>query len=442
MAGIYTDFTLADAITDMGSRLYDPQHIRWSESELTIYIQQAIRTYNAFTNHFRTTVEFETTQGQAFYDIGTVAPTERGLTYTVRDAVDQILWHLLEPPLNGAFWTGTAQYSLQDVLSAIQQARDTFLLETGVVVTSSSGAVTVPADGVLSLDETIIAVRRASWSLPSGISPLRREDQWGLVNYRRGWQTATANRPTAYSVSAQPPLKLQLAPVTNVNGTLGLLTINRGAAPDILDASQSLGVPNDWAWVVIFGALAQLFQRDGLAQDAARAAYCDQRWSDGLTRARAAATILAAKVDTTWLPMGSVSDADSYSPYWQSVPARPRQVLTMGQTLFGLYPPAGVPTTGGNYACALDIVRNAPVPVELSDALQVGNEIVNDLLDYVQHLAVIKEGAVQIQESMGLLNQFAGMCGTTIQVQHASNPSDPSLLEQTMQDARVEVYRG
>ena len=441
MAGIYTAFTLADAINDMGSRLYDPQHIRWSESELTVYIQQAIRTYNAFTNHYRTSVEFETEPGQTFYDLGTVAPDERGLSYTVREAVDQLLWHLLEPPLNGTLWTGTEQYSIDDVLSALQQARDTFLMETGAVITSSSQVVPASATGVVSIAEDIVAVRRASWTLPSGTSPLRRDDQWGLVNYGVGWQTPRAARPTSYSVSTQRPLQVQVAPVTSTEGTLGLLTVNRGVAPDLLETDQSLGVPNDWAWVVLFGALAQLFQRDGLAQDAARAAYCDQRWSDGLMRAKAAAVVLAAKVDGSWLPLGSVPDSDAYSPFWQSVPARPRNVLTMGQTLIGLRPPAGVPTGGGNYDVTLDIVRNAPVPVELSDALQIGNEIVNDLLDYAQHLAVLKEGSVQIQESIGLLNQFATMCGTVVQIQTASNPTEMAALGQTQQDERVEVYR-
>lgn len=441
-SGTYTAFTLADALSDMGSRLADPMHVRWPEAELTIYVREAIRTYNALTNHYRDTASFTTTNKQAFYDLGTVAPTLRAMTVTVKDAVDRILWSLLEPPLNGLLWTGTQQYSLDDVLGAIQQARDTFLMETGIVVTHSTVSVSAPADGVVDLDETIVALRRAAWTTPTGITaPLRREDQWGLVNYRVGWQTARSASPLAYSVSAQPPLQVQIAPVTSTAGTLDLLSINRGAAPDLLTTGQLLGVPDDWAWVVIFGALGQLFQRDGLAVDPMRAQYCDARWQDGLKRATAAAVVLSAEVNGTWTPLGSVSDADAFSSDWQGMSGVPKRVLTMGHTLIGLWPPAGIPAGGGGYTVALDVVRNAPVPVDLSDPLQVGNEALNDLLDYAQHLALLKEGGGQIQAAMGLLDQFTGLCGTTIAIQQASNANDPAAIDQTSQDSRTLAYQ-
>ncbi len=443
MAGTYTAYTLADALSDMGSRLFDPMHVRWPEAELTIYIQQAIRTYNAFTNHFRDSADFDTVNKQAFYNLADVVPSLRAMTVTTQEVVDQILYMLLEPPLNGPAWMGTAQYSLADVLSAIQQARDTFLLETGLVVTQAvQGVNPVPSSGVIDLNETTIAVRRAAWGAPGGITaPLRREDQWGLVNYRIGWQTTRAASPLAYSVSAQPPLQLQIAPVTTTAGNLWLLTIDRGAVPDILDAAQPLGVPDDWAWVVTFGALAQLFQRDGLAVDPLRASYCMSRWTDGIARAKAAAVVISAEVDGTWTPLGSVPDADAYSSDWQVVSGVPRRVLTMGHTLIGLWPPAGIPPAGGSYAVTLDVVRNAPVPTTLGDYLQVGPEILNDLLDYAQHVALVKEGPGQVQQAMGLLNQFASMCGTTVAVQMASNPSDPALLGQTPQDANMAAYQ-
>lgn len=439
--GTYTAFTLADALSEMGSRLFDPLHVRWPEAELTIYIQQAIRTYNAFTNHFRESAAFSTVNKQAFYDLGTEIPSLRAQTYTVKDAVDEILWHLLEPPLNGLLWTGTQQYSLDDVLSALQQARDTFLLDTGIMVTSSTQAVAAPADGVVDLEETIVAVRRAAWTVNGITAPLRRDDQWGLVNYRLGWQTPRVASPLAIAFSALPPLKAQLAPVTSTPGTLDLLTINRGADPDLLVTNQPLGVPDDWAWVVVFGALAQLFQRDGLAMDPIRAQYCDSRWQDGITRAKAAAVVISADVNGTWTPLGSVPDADAYSSDWQTVSGVPKRILTMGHNLVGLWPPAGIPPTGGSYTVTLDVVRNAPIPVELSDPLQVGNEILNDLLDYAQHLAALKEGPQAMQASMGLLDQFAGMCGTTIAVQTGTSPSEPSSLGQTPQDQRAHAYQ-
>lgn len=443
MAGIYTTVTLADALGDMGSRLYDPNHVRWPEAELTIYIQQALRTYNALTNHFREETTFTSTVGEAFYDLPTICPSLRAQTYSVAEAVEQIAWQLMEPPPQGNSWVGTLQFNLTDILQAVQQARDTFLLETGVVITHSLLSVPTPsASGSVDLPESIINLRRLAWRTDDGlITVLRREDTWGLTNYAVGWQTASADRPKAYSIGVQPPLVVQLAPVTTGAGTLDLLTIDRGTTPELLTPNLSLGVPNDWAWVVIFGALAQLLQRDGLAIDVGRADYCQARWEHGLKMAKAASVVLAGRVSGSPRPLGSVQDADAYSTAWQMVPANPKRILQAGHTIVGLWPPPGIPSGGGQYTITLDVVRNAPVPTAQTDVLQIGPELVNDILDYAQHLAIFKEcGPGQVEGSMALLNQFMGICGTSVSLSTASRPNDPAAINQTPQDTRVVAY--
>src|SRR5262245_43725026 len=101
----YTSVTLADAIGDMGERLYDPEHIHWVDAELTIYIQEAIRTFNALTNHFREGASFSSTVNQAFYDLPTILPTLRAQTFTTQRAVQMICYQLLEPQPVGNLWT-------------------------------------------------------------------------------------------------------------------------------------------------------------------------------------------------------------------------------------------------------------------------------------------------------------------------------------------------
>lgn len=438
----FTTFTLADAWDDMGSRLADPDHVRWPTAELTIYVQQALRTYNAFTNHFREAADFQTASPQAFYDLPTIAPALRGFTYTVAAAVQQISRQLLEVPPSGSTWNGTDQFSLADITQALQQARDTFLLETGVIVTRSTMAMApIPVSNVVDLDEIIFNLRRLAWVNQDGIiTVLRRTDQWGISNFKTGWQTLADRPPIGYSVSVQPPLKVQLAPRSTQTGTLDLLTLNRGVAPDLNDPAQVLGVPDDWAWLVIFGALAQLLQRDGLALDTGRATYCDARWKHGLGLARTAAVVLGGEISGQTVALGSVSDADAFSASWQMVPAIPKRILTAGQTVVALWPPPGVPPGGGNFTVTLDLVRNAPVPVINTDVLQVGNEVINDLLDYAQHLALWKEGPGQLQASQGLLDQFMRLCGTTIAIQYASQPNETATDNQTVKDVQTVAY--
>lgn len=443
MAGTYTQQTLGDAWADLGNRLFDPTHVRWVTEELTIYVQQALRTYNALTNHFRAEGSFQSASPEAFYDLPTVMPSFRAQSYSLIDAVNQVCYHLLEPvPVMGA-WAGTEQYSLGDILTAIQQSRDQFLLETGIVQTRSQLTVDpVPSNNQLNLEQEIINLRRLSWKTANGIiTLLRRDDQWSLTNFAVGWKRPSAAPPEVFSVSTQPPLIVQLAPYTNVPGTLDMLTINSGPVPDILDPTQTLGVPNDWAWVVIFGALVQLFSRDGLAIDVPRAQYCQQRWNAGLQMAKMGVVVLAAEINGDPSEVGSIADADLYSPSWPMVPSTPNTVLTAGQNVVALYPPPGVPSGGGNFTITLQLVRNAPVPTVASDFLQVGDDVVNGILDYAQHLALIKEGGAQIQSTDALLKSFFDLCGTVLDIQYASQPHEMAAAGQTPQDARVITYQ-
>lgn len=444
MAGIYTTITLADALNDMGSRLYDPNHVRWPVDEVILYIQQALRTYNALTNHFRAETTFQSTVNEALYDLPTVAPDLRAQTYSVQTAVQEMAAMLMEPPVVGNVWSGTKQFNLTDMLQALQQARDTFLLETGIVQTRSLLAVPTPGNngGQVNLPETIINLRRLAWKTGDGIvTVLRREDQWGLSNYGVGWQTPSVRPPKVYSIGIQPPLIVQLAPVSSVAGTLDLVTIDRGVYPDLLTTNQSLGVPNDWAWVVIFGALSQLLQRDGLAIDTWRADYCASRWTHGIQMAKAAGVILSGRINDTPCTLAALADADAYSSAWPMVPGNPKRILQAGHTLVGLWPPPGIPTGGGTFTVTLDVVRNAPVPVALTDVLQIGPELTNDILDYAQHLATFKEGDGETEGAMALLTQFMGVCGTSIKMMQASAPNDPAKVGQTTQDTRTLEYQ-
>ncbi len=438
--GSYATTTLAQALVDLSQRLMDPSFVRWTEDELTIYLQQAIRTWNALTAEYRESASFQTTLAEPFYDLPTILPTLREQTYSLQDAVDQVCHHLLEPvPVLGV-WDGTLQYNLPQVIRAIAAARDEFLMETGAVLTRSLVAVSpFPSDGQVDLDEIVINIRRVSWNTADGIKiVLRRDDQWGTTNYaRRTWVTPSSTAPKAYSVGETPPLVVQLAPISTQTGDLDLITIDRGVDADYTVADQSLGVPNDWAWVVIFGALSELMSKDGIAFDPHRAAYCEARWQHGIDQAKAAAVVLAARVQGSPVELGSISDADAYDPGWQMVTANVRRVLQDGHTLIAAWPPPGVPTGGGNYTIDLDVVRNAPVPTADGDFIQLGPEVLDAVLDYAQHLALFKEGIAQIQQSETLLTRFMGMAGTEVAMQWASQPNRDALLDQTTQDPRV-----
>ena len=438
----YQTTTLSEALVLLGNRLMDPSGVRWTDPEKTIYLQEALRSWNALTGFYRGRGGFTTVSGQAFYDLPTVLSSLRGYTFTDQRAIQEICYHLMEPIPTGSTWNGTSQFTLVQVVEAVQEARDKFLYQTGAVITPSTiGVNPVPSNGRIDLSENIANVRRVSWRTADGIrTVLFRDDEWSLATYaRRSWGVQADIVPKAYSTGETPPLTLQIAPVPSATATVDLLTINRGAEIDP-NVPAVLGVPDDWCWVVIFGALTVLLQRDGLASDPARAAYCQSRWLDGVKQAKAAAVSLDGLIGTSTATLGSVSDADYYSPQWQTNPAVPRRLLTAGQNLIGTWPIAGVPTTGGGYAVTLDVVRNAPLPSVGADYLEVGPELLEGILDYAQHLASFKEGPAALQAAQTLLDRFYALAGATIEIQWASSPNRMAATDQTKEDQQALAY--
>jgi hypothetical protein len=231
-----------------------------------------------------------------------------------------------------------------------------------------------------------------------------------------------------------PPLTLQLIPPATAAGTLDLVSINKGATVNPL-VSATLDVPDDWAWVIKWGALADLLQQDGLALDPVRAQYCEARWQQGIEMAKKAPVVLTARIGSSVVRVNSLADADKYSPLWQLLGGAPLEVLLAGQNLL-----ATAPVAGSNlYTITLDVVRNAPVPSGASDVLQVGADVYDSILDYAQHIALFKEGGGQLALAQPLLERAMSAAGVEVAVQQASQPSRRPILRQQRQDEQAEA---
>lgn len=440
----YTQPSLSEAATALASRLNDPLNVRWELPELYRYITEALRTWNAWTAHWRDQSSFVAVMTEPFYDLPTEIPTLRAMTVTNWDLVADLQVALLEPIAPGGAWTGTDQFTLDQLTTAITRRRDQFLRETGAVLTRTVENYPTPAtSGRLDLDEHVAVVRRAAWRTTATqiLYPLLITDEWAGTHYQPTWQQST-QPPSSYSVSVVPPLTLQLMPPAQGAGTLDLVAIHTGDPLDPL-VETVLGIPDDFAHVVKFGALADLLHGDGLAIDPIRAGYCEQRWAQGIEQARAAPVVLNAQIgDNSTSPptpvpcrIGSLSDADRYSPTWQLVPSIPRDVLLASQNLIALWPPPG--GLGGPYTIYLDVVRNAPVPAASTEVLQIGQDVYDTILDLAQHVALFKEGPGQLELANALLERAARAAGITLRLQQASQPDRAAATQQQVQDRRA-----
>jgi hypothetical protein len=288
-------------------------------------------------------------------------------------------------------------------------------------------------NGRVALSEWIIDIRRAAFTNSDGTTPLHREDVWAFNHWSLGWPQQPGRPPESpfgYSVGETQPLVVQLVPPLTDRGILDLVYVSRGTVLNPL-APVPLGIPDDWTWLVTFGALADVLSKDGLAADPARAAYCQARWEQGIQIAKTTSMVWAGRVNNIPCQIGALTEADDFLSNWQSVTGTPDTLLlTTGSLLALSAPPDGV------YGITVDLVRNAPIPVLLSDYLQVGTEILDTLYDYVEHLALFKEGGPAVQASQPLLDRFMRAAGVTVAIDFAQTPNLKALTDQSSQDER------
>lgn len=397
----YTFVTLTQAETDLSNRLFDPTQQFWTASELGVYLTEALQTWNALTSVWRADFTFALVSGQYWYDLTTLSGTPRPITVTDNQVTQVIEYHLLEPlttsyPLT---WTGSAQFSVSDILGALQRRRDEVLSVTGCQLTQS--LIAWNSGSTVALSDSIIDVRRVAWfpSVTYPVTPLFSSDFLEKEFFAPGWGTATTGAPEVWFISTEPPLVLGLDTATPVNSNLDVVTVNAGPALSTTSAT-TLGVPDDWAWVIKWGALASLLSRESNSKDEFRAKYAQQRYKDGLTLLSNASALLDLRFGTAPFDIDPVTNGDQFNPGWQGLVAgAPVVAYVAGLNLIAFNQPGF-----GSYNISATVVQNAPVVI--SGNLQISRQDYHAILDYAQHLATFKIGGAEFAKTFPLAMNF------------------------------------
>ena len=364
-------------------------------SEAHVYLQEAMRVWAATALWWRERVTFTLTQNVHWYDLAARVGT---LSNTVTDSLllGEIQYHLLEP-LSLTSWTGSAQFTLAEITESMERRRNQLLLETGIVLSVNTLAVSSPPQGrvdTTSINPDPIEVRRVAWKSTAGVfSTLWRADEWEAEGLKPGWKQAPADPPEVYSVAVTPPLSLQLVPSPSANGSVEIISVLNGAVPNV-SSGVSLGIPDNLAWIVKYGVMADLLGRESQSRDFARAKYCERRWREGVEIARRYTTVLQAEINGVNKFISSIHDMDTLAPSWQNTAAgTPTEVGIAGLNLIGVSPkPSAV-----SVSLTMDIVRPAPIPASDSATVQLGPEELNAIVDYAHHIAAFKQGGAEFQ---------------------------------------------
>ena len=419
----YTYATLSDAVAALSARLYDPAQQQWTSSELSGYIVEALRTWNALSAFWREEMVFPLQTNTLWHDLhdqpGTVIP----YTVTKYDLIRQIENHLLEPPTPSE-WTGSGQFTLTGIAGALQRRQDDALGTTACTLTHTTP--NAPMVTRILLPDDTIDIRRVAWLPTAGFGyinkVLRPSDQWAQRAFDTAFTVAEPQPPSTWMTNTQGPPSFDVDTVPPVAGRYDVLSVNSGPTwPTGTDGT--LTIPDDWTWVFKWGALADLLAHESNAKDSLRAEYCMRRYKEGLALMENAATVLGCRLNNIPIGVDSVKNGDDFNPnwmypglvwaeatdswedssfIWDATPGPPVAAY-VAANMMAFSPAATAPDA---YSATVYVVRNAPVPLTSANHIQVARDDYDSILDYAQHLAMFKTGGAEFAATVSLYQAF------------------------------------
>ena len=407
MAHQYQWLQLSTAQSLLAARLADPNFLFWTAGELTLYIQEALRTYNALTEVWLSDFVFNATLASGtWYDLSVATGSPRLRTLTDNDLITMMEYHLLEPPNGNALpWGGTSQFDLNSLETALQQRRDAMIQMTGCNIARNSALAYTPGINRVTFDDTVLEPRRVRIVPASGFGlsglTLSKEDMLSF-DYFEPAHNLTPALPMAWSIVCGPPLAMDTDTAPNVAGVYDLIYLASG--PTFAAGTQTLlGVPDDWAWVAKWGALADLLGRESEATDRERAAYSLNRFNEGIKIMQQSNWIVRALIAGVPVDTPSLAEMDWYSPEWEQNSAAMTSLISAGTDWVA---PCPVATGSQSIGVLATLVGNAPVPVNATDYVQISRDTWDAVLDYAQHLAAFKMGGKEFSDTLPLYQNF------------------------------------
>jgi hypothetical protein len=234
-----------------------------------------------------------------------------------------------------------------------------------------------------------------------------KDDTWAMQAFQVLYLQNPPGTPFIWIQSNQPPIAFDTDRPPGSAGSYELLTANAGPALSI-NTPSLLSVPDDWTYVIKWGALFDLLSKESNAKDSLRAQYCEQRYRMGLRLLSQAPAILAIRNNNANVPVqiDALAEANRYRTGWRAEAAgTPNAVFQAGLNLLALAPP---PDSGGgnNYSFTATVVQNAPIPTNDADFIQVSRDDLDIILGYAQHLAAFKMGGAEFTSTFPLLERF------------------------------------
>lgn len=396
---MYAQYTLAQLTSEISNSLEDSANVQWAADEVHRAIREGLLHWGLLTSYWRERGSVATVAGAQFYDLTTYLPLLRAHAYTFDDIVYELQYHLLEPATGVAGAGMSAQFPIATLTSAVKRWRNRFVLDAMTPLVEGLFPTVPPPSGRAPLDQSVIAVQRASWKdTLSGIyTTLRREDVLTADAADYLWNF-TPGTPFAYSTAETRPIEIQFVPPPSAPGRLHLLYVQ--SIDLAIAAGASLEVLDQMVHAVKYGVLYELLSQQGEAYDPLRAQYSLARYKQIVEAALAEKSVLRVQLNDKTLPLDTIWNLDGARPRWMNQLGTPNYCGVACDILAPSLVPDRV------YGLTADLVRTAPLPALPADFIQVGREEIPYIFDYVRHVLSFKLGGAEFKDALPLLDGF------------------------------------
>jgi hypothetical protein len=378
----------------------------WPESERLLLIEEALLTYGAISQFFKDRIIINTVVNKNVYDFYTDLNGSNkekiGNNKTYQYIIDLINVYLMESlsDVNSI----SDLYDVSYIYRYINRRLDLFLKQTGLYVDVKEYRINA-SESEIDIDTNILDIIRVNYRSDIDNIKVRlyREDEGSLEFYDYNFNVDSHN-PSYYSTSLKSNSVLR---IYNRPLNAGWIEILYNSSNDLITETSDTVIKlfDNLVPYVAKGVIADLLLEDGNAQDLARANYCLERWNEGVFIGKLYNTILKCYINEESVYIDALDNADSYDYNWMNNVGKPDCLLIANSNLFYTNKkPDDI------YSIALDCVINAPFSLDPNSFIEIPEDDINVLLDYIIHLLKFKEGFSQIQNTYKYYEAFLQTC--------------------------------
>lgn len=454
---MYSWLTQTAAVQALQGRLSNARF--WTAVELWIYLTEALRIFNALAEQWNVDFTVAPANGQ-WINTGTLTGSPRLRTVTDQYLYTQMATMLLEPPLASGVWAGTSQFNLAQLQFSLQKRTQEVIQATSCNLAQLAPLNATPGSRRNTLPDTVLEQRRTrflaliasttasatvgtsqiavastqgiakgqvvtgtgiqagafvtglsglnvSISLPTtdvlaGVQffqpvTLTREDTQSFQSFQPAY-LQEVGLPQSWSEASEPPLSFDTDLAPSVPGTFDIIALNAGPvfAPP---AASLLGVPDDWSWLPMYGALADVLGIESECTDRQRAAYCLDRYTRGLELMKESNWLLKTTINGQVSKATALAEMDGYATGWQESSWFLPSIVEAGIDMLAPVPGVGI-------AVGVTLLGNAPLLDSTGTYVQISRDDFEAVLNMAQRIASFKQGGQEFVDTEPLEQDF------------------------------------